>query len=89
MPMEINGTIVHNLRNAIKSAERLRGQPVYPDTLQFWRDLIRMARAKRVHDDDAGWMLSQTVSKLEALVADFTGPQRDKAIVDQARTGPS
>jgi hypothetical protein len=38
--MKLHGTIIENLRSAVASAERLRGRPVYSDTIQFWRCLL-------------------------------------------------
>ena len=45
--MELHGSIAHNLKAAVESSRRLRGHPVHKDTLQFWSDLIREARARR------------------------------------------
>lgn len=42
--MKIDGSIVTNLRAAVRSSERLKGSPVYPETLQFWQDLLAFAR---------------------------------------------
>ena len=44
--MNLHGSIAQNLEAAIRSAERLRGHPVHPDTLQFWRDLLALGRAE-------------------------------------------
>lgn len=38
--MKLHGTMIENLRSAVASAERLRGRPVYSDTIQFWRALL-------------------------------------------------
>jgi hypothetical protein len=41
--MTIDGSIVTNLRAAVRSSERLRNERVYPQTLQFLRDLLSYA----------------------------------------------
>ena len=46
--MELSGTIEENLAQAVQSAKRLRGHPVYTDTLKFWSELLQFAR--RVKD---------------------------------------
>jgi len=45
--MEFHGSIIDNLNNALASARRLRGHPVYQDTLTYWRDLVQEARRLR------------------------------------------
>ena len=45
--MELHGSIIDNLNNALASARRLRGHPVYQDTLSYWRDLVQEARRLR------------------------------------------
>lgn len=42
--MELHGSLIVNLEAAVRSAQRLRGQPLYPETLQFWSELLEMAR---------------------------------------------
>ncbi len=42
--MKFHGPILDNLNNAIASARRLRGHPVYKDTLAYWNELIQEAR---------------------------------------------
>ena len=42
--MKLHGSTEGNLLSAIRSASRLRGQPVHVDTLKYWSDLIRHAR---------------------------------------------
>lgn len=41
--MELVGRLIDNLKGAVRSAQRLRGKPVYPATLQFWDDLLATA----------------------------------------------
>jgi hypothetical protein len=45
--MNLHGTFATNLKDAITSAERLRGRPVYPDTVTHWTELLREARMTR------------------------------------------
>ena len=42
--MKLHGSTEGNLMSAIRSAGRLRGQPVHGDTLKYWSDLVRHAR---------------------------------------------
>lgn len=45
--MKLHGSIIDNLNDALASARRLRGRPVYQDTLTYWRDLVQEARRLR------------------------------------------
>jgi hypothetical protein len=45
--MELHGSIIENLENAVASARRLRGHPVYKDTLIYWSGLVQEARRVR------------------------------------------
>jgi len=45
--MKLHGTINSNLSDAIASAERLKGKPVYPETLTHWIELLFEARRIR------------------------------------------
>lgn len=45
--MRLHGSILENLENAIASARRLRGHPVYKDTLTYWANLVQEARRAR------------------------------------------
>ena len=38
--MELQGSISTNLRSAIGSSARLRGRPVYQETIDHWRGLL-------------------------------------------------
>jgi hypothetical protein len=46
--MKLDGPIVDNLERAIASARRLRGHPVYKDTLTYWGELLQEARRIRL-----------------------------------------
>jgi hypothetical protein len=44
--MKLHGTLADNLNAAVRSAERLRGHPVHADTMNFWLELLSLARAQ-------------------------------------------
>lgn len=44
--MELAGTLSENLRAALTSCKRLRAQPVYGDTVEYWQELLKFARLK-------------------------------------------
>lgn len=74
--MKIDGTITDNLRLAIASAQRLRGHPVYPDTIAFWRALLhegRRARASAAGADLAA--LDALIESLEHELAERPAPK--------------
>ena len=65
--MKIDGSILDNLANAFASARRLRGHPVYQDTLIYWADLMHEAR--RVRQDSSCTQsdaLGAAIAKLES-----------------------
>lgn len=69
--MKIHGSIIDNLHYALASARRLRGHPVYRDTLTYWGDLIQDARRSRqdlscTHSDALG----AAITKLEGELAE-------------------
>lgn len=45
--MNLSGSILQNVENAVTSARRLRGLPVYRDTLTYWTELLQEARFAR------------------------------------------
>jgi len=45
--MELHGSIKQNLQLAVDSSRRLNGHPIHKDTLAFWAELIKEARARR------------------------------------------
>lgn len=45
--MKVSGKIADNLRGAITSARRFRGQPVHADTLTHWKELLAYARERQ------------------------------------------
>jgi hypothetical protein len=60
--MDLHGTLAVNLKNALASAVRLRGQPVHKDTLTFWRGLVAYAR------DRASGASPAVAAELEPLI---------------------
>jgi hypothetical protein len=42
--LEIEGTLNANLEAAVASAQRLRGRNVYKETLEYWEQLLALAR---------------------------------------------
>jgi hypothetical protein len=42
--MQLHGSTEGNLIAAVRSASRLRGQPVHADTIEHWTELLRHAR---------------------------------------------
>jgi hypothetical protein len=70
--MKIHVTILANLQAAITSAGRLRGKPVYRETLVHWTELLSEARRSRP-DLDARDIptLDALVTQLEAEMARF------------------
>lgn len=45
--MELDGSIIQNLASPVKSAERLRGNPVHEDTLVFGQALLAHSRVTK------------------------------------------
>jgi hypothetical protein len=66
--MEIHGTLERNLRNALNSAKRLKGRPIHADTIQFWSDLVREARANRAAVEHLNPEVDQAVAGLELVI---------------------
>ena len=46
-PMKLHGSLIDNLEGALASVRRLRGHPVYKDTLNYWAELVQEARRAR------------------------------------------
>jgi hypothetical protein len=69
--MQLHGSIEENFENAIASARRLRGHPIYKDTLIYWADLIQEAR--RVRQEPSGGQsdaLGVAIVRLETELAE-------------------
>lgn len=65
--MELAGSILENVENAVTGARRLRGHPVYKDTLSYWTELLHEARRVR---KDLG---SPQLHALEAAILKLEG----------------
>ena len=69
--MKLDGTIHANLESAISSAKRLRGHPVYPDTLLYWQQLVSEARRTSLSENGSQpGELDALIIKLENELAD-------------------
>jgi hypothetical protein len=74
--VELHGTLTENLKAALRSAHKLRGQRVHADTLRFWSELVGLARSKReglVGLDRPA--ISSLADQLESAIQEF---QRDR-----------
>ena len=71
--MELHGSTEANLIAAVRSARRLRGHPVHPDTLNHWRELLHHAR-RAIADEDfpESDAMKQLVVELESELAERT-----------------
>jgi len=69
--MKFDGSILDNLNNGIASARRLRGHPVYRDTIAYWGELIQEARRiQRDPDDMSAHELEAAIVGLEIELAE-------------------
>jgi hypothetical protein len=69
--MILSGSILENVTNAVASARRLRGHPVYKDTLSYWTELLEEARRVRRSLQGAELQaLEAAIIKLEGELAD-------------------
>jgi hypothetical protein len=69
--MNLSGSILENVENAVKSARRLRGHPVYRDTQTYWTDLLQEARRARKDLEGPHLLaLEAAIIKLEADLAE-------------------
>lgn len=69
--MQLHGSLIDNLESALTSIRRLRGHPVYSDTLTYWGELVQEARRARqdpdcVRSDELG----AAIVKLEIELAE-------------------
>ena len=68
--MKLHGSIADNLDNAVVSARRLRGHPVYKDTLVYWDSLLHEARrVRRTGSSPRPEVLDEAIARLEAELA--------------------
>ena len=68
--MELHGSVQGNLIAAIRSARRLRGHPVHPDTLGHWTSLLHQARRQLGADPGSTDAIRQLVADLETELAE-------------------
>lgn len=69
--MDVSGTIEDNLRHAVQSVKRLKGRPIYTDTLKFWNELLQLARpekAQRPSSEQA--VIDALISELEVVLSE-------------------
>ncbi|RYE97767.1 MAG: hypothetical protein EOO77_38465 [Oxalobacteraceae bacterium] len=69
--MDIDGSMLDNLANALASVRRLRGHRVYQDTLIYWGDLVQEAR-RLLQDPSCAQAeaLGTAIAKLEGELAE-------------------
>jgi cyclopropane fatty-acyl-phospholipid synthase-like methyltransferase len=60
--MKLDGSVTQNLKLALVSAKRLRGHPVYADTLSFWRELLHEARREQSR------LMGESLAELNGLI---------------------
>ena len=69
--MELHGSAEYNLKLALESSKRLRGHPIHRDTLVFWSEILREARARRAAGHEpSGPELDRLIAELETVVVD-------------------
>jgi hypothetical protein len=69
--MDRAGSILENVENAVTSARRLRGHPVYKDTLTYWTELLQEARrARKDLEGLQARVLEDAILNLERELAD-------------------
>ena len=74
--VELHGTLTENLKAALRSARKLRGQRVHADTLQFWSELVGLARSKRAGLLNLDWpAISSLADQLESSIQEFRRDQ--------------
>lgn len=67
--MELSGSLSDNLTAAIASARRLRGHPVYSDTMAFWRNLLAFARERQRRRRSPSTEDTQLIAELQEELA--------------------
>lgn len=64
--MELHGTIEQNLISAVRSAKRLRGQPVHRETVEHWTLVLARAESELSSGALSGQQdLTRLVSELQ------------------------
>jgi hypothetical protein len=62
------------LVSAITSARRLRGKRIYPDTVQYWQDLLETAREAQKSATTSSYYVELLINKLEAELNRLSRP---------------
>jgi hypothetical protein len=76
--MKLDGSVTANLEAAVRSAQRLRGQKVYPETLQFWSELLATARhVMGTMIDSETPRIASLADQLELEIRAFRGDECD------------
>jgi hypothetical protein len=72
--MKLDGSLTANLEAAVRSSQRLRGQRVYPETLQFWSELLATARRVMATMTDSDTpRIASLADQLEVEIREFSG----------------
>jgi hypothetical protein len=72
--MQIHGSLSENLHAAINSMIRLKGKRVYPDTVRYWQDLLRLARTRlAMADGRHGVVEFRLADQLEVMLGESFG----------------
>jgi hypothetical protein len=70
--MELHGSLINNLEAAVQSARRLRGKAVYPQTVQFWTELLVATRQALANMIDRDSLTTQLLAdQLEEVLRGF------------------
>ena len=82
--MNLHGSLVENLEAALESTRRLRGQRVYPDTVEFWSELLDTARRVLATVIDANSpAVASLADQLELELVGFGRPVGSALPVDE------
>jgi len=71
--MVLHGSTEENLSAAVRSARRLRGHHVYPETLKYWEELLHYAR------QDLPVSRSQGAEETQRLILELESELADRA----------
>jgi hypothetical protein len=69
--MTLDGSIHDNLKAAAESSRRLKGHPVYKETLGFWTDLLALTREEKRRHPERDWTeVDRLVATIEQNLLD-------------------
>ena len=71
--MKLHGSVQENLAAAVRSARRLRRQPVHADTLKHWDDLLQHARGELESGTADRQLIEPLVAELKTEIAGRLG----------------